>query len=106
MSAPDVTVAAIRSAVAGEFAELHARLTPLEDNMGKILQALTGNGLGVSKGLIGCVRSLEEQQETQQGRLDCIENRWQKIKWAVIGIALGSGLGGAGLATAILKAVN
>jgi hypothetical protein len=103
---PDTTPAAVRAALAGDLAELQRGLETLTEQVEQINVALTGNGLGVSHGLIGCVQRLDQQQSNQAAQITCIENRWQKIKWAIVGIALGSGLGGAGLATALLKAVS
>lgn len=101
---PELTAASVRSAVAGEFAELRAEINEVKAGQHEILKALTGNGLGVSHGLIGCVQKIEDQQQEQSRRLGCLENRWQRIQWTLIGVGLGSGLGGAGIATILVKA--
>jgi len=97
---------AIREALAGDLAELHGGIARLSEQVRQIDVALAGNGLGVSHGLIGCVQRLEALQVEQGRQLACVEGRWQKIKWAVVGIALGSGLGGASLATALLRTIG
>lgn len=102
----DTTPAAVRAALSGDLAELRRGLEQLSDQVHEINVALTGNGLGVSHGLVGCVQRLEKQAEEQNTRIGCVEGRWQKAKWALIGIAAGSGLGGAGLTALILKAAG
>jgi len=102
----DINAAAVRDALAGDLAELQRGLEEITVQVEQINVALTGNGLGVSHGLIGCVQKIEAQQEVQVGQISCIENRWQRVKWALIGVALGSGVGGGGIAYGLLRAVG
>lgn len=102
----DPNAAVVREALSGDLAELHGGMDKLAREVHEIHEALTGNGLGVSHGLIGCVQRLEAGHEQLRCQVAEIEHRWQRVKWAAVGIALGSGFGGAGLATVLLKAVG
>ncbi len=104
MTATDA--AAIREALSGDLAELRRGQEKLGREVHQVNEALTGNGLGVSHGLIGCVKTLEECVEGLTGRVSAIENRWNHVKWVLFGIALGSGIGAGALVDGLIRAIG
>lgn len=66
-----------------EIRELHRKVDEL-------VVAITGNGMGVSKGLVGCVQEQEDKIETLCTRVSALEDRWKKVMWMGSGLVLGT----------------
>ena len=83
--------------------ELERRLSAVERKMDQVLDAIKGNGLGVSKGLAGRMDDADESSEAVAARVQRLESWRQRIIWTAIGAGAGAGLGSSGL---ILVAVR
>jgi len=82
------------------------KVDQLTSDVRDIRVALTGNGYGVSKGLIGSVENLCGQVETLEVRVERVEDWQATVKWTVIGAAIGSGVASGTIITLIVKALG
>jgi len=87
-------------------AALDARLGEMETQVSAMYGALTGNGLGVSEGLIKKVHDLEACDQNLCARIAAIEQKLDRVKWTTIGLAAGLGAASGSLITLISRAIG
>lgn len=80
-------------------------LDPMRADLAEIHRAITGNGFGLEKGLVGIVKSLEESDKVLENsinalcdRIDKLEGKWDRAKWTLTGAMFGTGGLAGGLA--------
>jgi len=89
----------LRSVVHEELAPHAKRLGKVEDCQADMHRAIGGNGYGMSEGLVGVVKDLQDRVQTVEKRID-------RFKWTLIGASLGSGTLAGTVAAVVSQAVG
>ena len=75
---------------------------PMRADFAEVHRVITGNGFGLNRGLVDCVKDLEASDkklckkiDTMDDRIDNLDRRedrrWDRVKWIIVGSALGGG---------------
>ena len=126
--APIITVSAdglremmetiVADAVDTQLADIKVALDEVKSLGYETRAALTGNGLGANHGLIERMSKVEGSIEALQAEVHkaiadaarqvevvaaAQEARWSRLKWTSVGIGIGSGVSGAGVALGVVR---
>ena len=114
----EMMAAIVADAVDTQLADIKTALSESKESLYEIKTALTGNGLGANHGLIERMAKVEGSIEALQAEVhkaisdaaaqvekvaQAQEARWSRLKWTSVGIGIGSGVSGAGVALTVVR---
>ena len=67
------------------------KIERIRSDVAEIHRAITGNGFGLEKGIVGAIGKAVEERKCISDRVENLEDRWDRAKWMVMGGFLGSG---------------